>query len=75
MLAPDVSDAFWLIWSRPIGESASTAVTSFSSTSQLELVANSDELFETLERGQGVYIIVYKDDQPEEIFFAGYSFD
>jgi hypothetical protein len=40
-----------------------------------DLVANSDELFETLERGQGVYIIVYKDNQPVEIFFAGYSFD
>jgi hypothetical protein len=41
-----------------------------------DLVANSDELFEALEeRGQGVYIIVYKGNQPEEIFFAGYSFD
>lgn len=28
-----------------------------------------------LERGHGVYIIAYKDDQPDEIFFAGYSFD
>ena len=34
-----------------------------------------DELFEALERGQGVYIVVHKDDQPSEIFFAGYSFD
>jgi hypothetical protein len=40
-----------------------------------DLVANRDELFEALERGQGVYIIVYKGNQPEEIFFAGYSFD
>jgi hypothetical protein len=40
-----------------------------------DLVANSDELFEALERGQGVYIIVYKGNQLEEIFFAGYSFD
>jgi hypothetical protein len=28
-----------------------------------------------LERGHGVYIIVYKDGQPDEIFFGGYSFD
>jgi hypothetical protein len=40
-----------------------------------DLVANCDELFEALERGQGVYIIVYKDNEPAEIFFAGYSFD
>jgi hypothetical protein len=41
----------------------------------MDLVANSDELFEVLERGQGAYIIVYKDNEPMEIFFAGYSFD
>jgi hypothetical protein len=40
-----------------------------------DVVANSDELFEMLERGQGVYIIIYKSNQPDEIFFAGYSFD
>jgi hypothetical protein len=40
-----------------------------------DLVANNDELFEVLERGQGAYIIVYKDNEPMEIFFAGYSFD
>jgi hypothetical protein len=34
-----------------------------------------DELFDALERGQGVYVVAYKDDQPSEIFFAGYSFD
>ena len=40
-----------------------------------EMVEGSDELFEMLERGQGVYIVVYTDDQPSGIFFAGYSFD
>ena len=30
---------------------------------------------EDLERGQGVYIILYNGDQPDEIFFAGYSYD
>ena len=36
---------------------------------------NNGAFFEDLERGQGIYIILYKDDQPDEIFFAGYSFD
>ncbi len=40
-----------------------------------ELVEGSDDLYEHLERGQGVYIVVYSDDRPSEIFFAGYSFD
>jgi hypothetical protein len=30
---------------------------------------------EYIERGQGIYIVVYRDDQPDEIFFAGYSYD
>jgi len=40
-----------------------------------EMIEESEELYDKLERGQGVYVIVYKDDQPSEIFFAGYSFD
>lgn len=40
-----------------------------------ELVESSDALFESLERGQGVYIVVYRNDQPSGIFFVGYSFD
>jgi hypothetical protein len=40
-----------------------------------EMIEESEELYDKLERGQGVYIIVYKGDQPSEIFFAGYSFD
>lgn len=39
------------------------------------MIEESDELYDALERGQGVYIVVYKDEQPSEIFFAGYSFD
>ena len=27
------------------------------------------------ERGQGIYIVLYRDDAPSEILFAGYSFD
>jgi hypothetical protein len=32
-------------------------------------------LLQGIERGQGIYIIVYKRGRPDEIFFAGYSFD
>ena len=38
-------------------------------------VQDSEELFEDIERGQGVYVVVYDNDQPSEIFFAGYSYD
>ena len=40
-----------------------------------EMIEESNELYDKLERGQGVYIVVYRDDQPSEIFFGGYSFD
>lgn len=40
-----------------------------------EMIEQSDELFEGMERGQGVYIIVHKHGRPDEIFFGGYSFD
>lgn len=33
------------------------------------------DFFEQLERGQGVYFVVYKNGKPDEICFAGYSFD
>lgn len=31
--------------------------------------------FEWIERGEGIYIEVYEDGEPSELFFAGYSFD
>jgi len=40
-----------------------------------EIVESSEDLFDELERGQGVYVIVYEDEKPSEIFFAGYSYD
>jgi len=36
--------------------------------------ANMD-FMESIERGQGAYIIIYKDGAPDDILFAGYSFD
>jgi hypothetical protein len=40
-----------------------------------EMIETSDDLFENIERGQGVYITVFKDGRPNELFFAGYSCD
>jgi hypothetical protein len=40
-----------------------------------ETVEQNDGFFEDIERGQGVYIVLYKDRVPDEIFFAGYSYD
>ena len=33
------------------------------------------DFFEDLERGHCVYIVAYKNGAPDEILFAGYSFD
>jgi hypothetical protein len=40
-----------------------------------EMIEASDDLFENIESGQGVYVTVFKDGRPDELFFAGYSFD
>jgi len=40
-----------------------------------EMIEQSGELFDSMERGQGVCIIAYDEGQPDEIFFGGYSFD
>ena len=31
--------------------------------------------FEELDRGMGIYIVLYREGMPDEIFLAGYSFD
>ncbi|MFO0876244.1 MAG: hypothetical protein U0840_02635 [Gemmataceae bacterium] len=33
------------------------------------------EFLEEVERGQAVYILLYHDGKPDEVMFAGYSFD
>lgn len=33
------------------------------------------DVYENIDRGQGVYIVAYEGDKPSEIFFGGYSFD
>ena len=40
-----------------------------------EMVEKNMGFFDHIERGQGVYIILYTDGHPDGIFFAGYSFD
>ena len=39
------------------------------------MVEENMDFFEEIERGHGIYFIVYEDGQPSEIFFAGYSYD
>ncbi len=38
-------------------------------------LVQSEASIERLERGQGVYIVIYAKGKPEGIYFAGYSFD
>ena len=40
-----------------------------------EMIQKNRDFLDDVERGQGVYIVIYKDDHPDELFFAGYSFD
>jgi hypothetical protein len=39
------------------------------------MIEQNMEFLEDVERGQGVYVVVYKNGQPDELFFAGYSCD
>jgi hypothetical protein len=40
-----------------------------------EMIESNQDFFEDIERGTAIYIIVYKGEKPNKIFFAGYSFD
>ncbi len=40
-----------------------------------EMIEANMEFFDDIERGWGVYIVAYRDGNPSEIFFGGYSFD
>jgi hypothetical protein len=39
------------------------------------MVEGNMDFLEDVDRGMGVYIILYRDGKPDEICFAGYSFD
>ena len=40
-----------------------------------EQVEENENFLEDVERGHGVYIVLYRDNKPDEIYFGGYSFD
>jgi hypothetical protein len=40
-----------------------------------EVIEKSDEFIESLERGQGVCIVLYRGGKPDGLYFAGYSYD
>lgn len=41
----------------------------------IKMIKENNEFWNDIERGMARYIIIYKDDKPDKIFFAGYSFD
>jgi hypothetical protein len=40
-----------------------------------EMVDDCNDLYENVGRGEGFYLVVYKDAKPSEYYFGGYSFD
>ena len=40
-----------------------------------EMVEENMEFFNDIDRGECVYFTVYKDGEPDELFFAGNSYD
>jgi hypothetical protein len=40
-----------------------------------EQVVKNTDFYEWIDRGLGIYIVVYDGDRPSELYFAGYSFD
>ncbi len=47
----------------------------FGTTRPTRAMADMQDYFEDIERGQCVYFTVYENDQPTELYFAGYSYD
>jgi hypothetical protein len=40
-----------------------------------KMIEQNMDFLDDIERGEGVYVIVYKEGSPSEIFFAGFSYD
>jgi hypothetical protein len=40
-----------------------------------QMIEDNMDFFESIDRGEAIYIVVYKDGKPDELLFAGYSFD
>jgi hypothetical protein len=34
-----------------------------------------EAIFDQIERGQGIYIVVYENNEPSQVYLAGYSYD
>lgn len=39
------------------------------------MIEQNMDLYEDIDRGQGIYIVAYEAGNPSEIFFGGYSYD
>ena len=39
------------------------------------MVEQSEELTDRIDRGQGIYVVTYRQGKPDGIYFAGYSYD
>lgn len=40
-----------------------------------KMIEENDNYYDDIGRGECIYMIVYNDDKPSELFFAGYSYD
>jgi hypothetical protein len=58
----------------PLGEEALGQLYGTTRPTRAMIEANMD-FFEEIDRGQGVYLVAYRGGAPDEILFAGYSFD
>ena len=57
----------------PLGDAALEEL--YGTTEPTRAMVENMDFFEPIERGQAVYIILYKDGRPDELLFAGYSYD
>ena len=58
----------------PLGDAVLQRLYGTSKPTRQMIEANMD-FFEEIDRGQAIYIIAYRDGKPDELFFAGYSYD
>ena len=58
----------------PLGDAALEAMCDTTKPTH-DMVETNLDVFDCIERGQAIYIVVYRDGRPDELFFAGYSYD
>ncbi len=59
----------------PLPDDVLTRLFGTTQPTRADVESSSMEFFEDIERGQAVYIILYRNGKPDELLFAGYSFD